>query len=353
MAMFNPGRILLIKPSSFGDIVHCLPVLAALKCHWSNAEVDWAVKREWAGLLTGHPMLRRVVLFPGTALEGVRSWQTLRRDGYDMVLDLQGLLRSGLYAALTGSPVRVGFDDSREGSSWFYSRRIKVSNDAVHAVDRCLDLVRQIGVKTAPTPAFPVPDGKQEQEWVDDLWRRNRVRDGEAVCIVHPSARWETKRWPAERFAQLADRLIAQEGMRIMIVGSGGETSQIDQMLRQMNRPAINLAGQTELLQLAALLRRSNLLVSNDSGPMHLAAAVGTPVVAIFGPTDPSRVGPYGDGHVVLRKEIDCSRCTRRACIRDALCMKAIGVSDVFEAVRAVIDRSKGNLAAAGAAEVT
>ena len=353
MVMFHPGRILLIKPSSFGDIVHCLPVLAALKHHWPNAEVDWAVKREWAGLLTGHPMLRRVVFFPGTALEGVRSWQTLRRDDYDMVIDLQGLFRSGLYAALTGCPVRVGFDDSREGSSWFYSRRIKVSNDAVHAVDRCLDLVRQIGVKTAPTPAFPVPDGKQEQEWVDDLWRRNQIRDGEAVCIIHPSARWPTKRWPAERFAQLADGLIARERMRIMIVGSGSEASQIEQMSRQMSQPAINLAGETELLQLAALLRRANLLVSNDSGPMHLAAAVGTPVVAIFGPTDPSRVGPYGDGHVVLRKEIDCSRCTRRACIRDALCMKAIGVSDVFEAVRAVVNRSKGNLAAAGASEVS
>jgi lipopolysaccharide heptosyltransferase II len=328
-------------------------VLAACKAHWPDVQIDWAVKREWAGLLAGHPLLRRVVFFPGTVWEGLRAWPALRRDGYDIVIDLQGLLRSGLYAALTGSPVRVGFDDSREGSSWFYSRRVKVSNDAVHAVDRCLDLVRRIGVTTSPTPAFPVPDGKKQQEWVDGLWRRQHIRDGEVVCIIHPSARWPTKRWPAQRFAQLADGLIAQERMRIIIVGSGAEASQIEEMSRQMSQPMINLAGQTDLLQLAALLRRSNLLVSNDSGPIHLAAAVGTPVVAIFGPTDPSRIGPYGDGHVVLRKEIDCSRCTRRRCVRDALCMKAIDVSEVFEAVRAVVNRSKGKLAAAGATEVT
>ncbi len=351
--MDQPTCILLIKPSSFGDIIHGLPVLAACKGHWPDAQIDWAVKREWAGLLTGHPLLRRAVFFPGTAWEGLRAWPALRREGYDLVIDLQGLFRSGLYAALTGCPVRVGFDDGREGSSWFYSRRVKVSNGAVHAVDRCLDLVRRIGVTTGPTPAFPVPDGKKQQEWVDGLWRRNQIRDGEAVCIIHPSARWETKRWPAERFAQLADGLIAQERLRIMIVGSAAEASQIEEMSRQMSQPAINLAGQTDLLQLAALLRRSDLLVSNDSGPMHLAAAVGTPVVAIFGPTDPSRVGPYGDGHVVLRKEIDCSRCSRRACIRDALCMRAIDVSEVFEAVRGVVNRSKGNLAAASATEVT
>jgi ADP-heptose:LPS heptosyltransferase len=328
------SRILLIKPSSFGDIIHGLPVLAACKGHWPNAQIDWAVKREWAGLLTGHPMLRRVVFFPGTVWEGLRAWPELRRANYDLVIDLQGLFRSGLYAALTGCPVRVGFD-------------------AVHAVDRCLDLVREIGVTTGPTPAFPTAGGRMEEKWVDDLWRGHQIRDGEAVCIIHPSARWPTKRWSAQRFAQLADGLIARERMRIIIVGSAAEASQIEQMSRHMSQPVINLTGETELLQLAALLRRSDLLVSNDSGPIHLAAAVGTPVVAIFGPTDPSRVGPYGGRHVVLRKEIDCSRCTRRACVRDGLCMQAIGVSEVFEAVRAVVNRSKGNLAAAGAAEVT
>lgn len=343
--MDPPNRILLIKPSSFGDIIHALPVLAACKAHWPAARIDWAVKREWAGLLAGHPMLNRAVMFPATVWEGLRAWPVLRRERYDLVIDLQGLLRSALYAASTGCPVRFGFQDGREGSAWFYSHPIKVSGGAVHAVDRCLELVRRVGV-AAPVPVFPIPDGNREQAWVDALWLRNHIRDGEAVCAIHPSARWPTKRWPVQRFAQLADALSAQERMRIVIVGSGAEASRVEEMSRQMNGAAINLVGQTDLLQLAALLRRCALLITNDSGPMHLAAAVGTPVVAVFGPSDPARVGPYGAGHAALRKEIDCSHCTRRACVRDALCMKAVGVDEVYEAARAVANRS-GRLFAA------
>jgi lipopolysaccharide heptosyltransferase I len=346
--MFQPSRILLIKPSSFGDIIHGLPVLAACKAHWPRAQIDWAVKREWVELLAGHPMLRRVVFFPGTILAGARSWRSLRRAGYDMVLDLQGLLRSGLYAAMTGCPVRVGFHDSREGSSWFYSHRIEISNDVVHAVDRGLELLRRIGVSGATTASFPIPDGGNEQQWVNALWLRHRIGAGETVCLIHPSARWETKRWPAARFAQLADALVAKEGIRIIIVGSGSEASRTDEMARHMAQSAVNLTGNTDLLQLAALLRRSDLLVTNDSGPMHLAAAVGTPVVAIFGPTDPARVGPYGAGHIVLRKEVDCSRCSRRACVRDALCMKAIDVAEVLESVRTIVNRAPQHAASAG-----
>jgi ADP-heptose:LPS heptosyltransferase len=265
-----------------------------------------------------------------------------------MVLDLQGLLRSGLYAALTGCPVRIGFHDSREGSRWFYSHRIEVSNAVVHAVDRGLELVRRIGVSGAAPPSFPIPDGSKERQWVDLLWRRHRIGDRDAVCVIHPSARWETKRWPAARFAQLADALAAKEGIRIIIVGSGSEASRTDEMARHIAQTAVDLTGKTDLLQLAALLRRSDLLVTNDSGPMHLAAAVGTPVVAIFGPTDPARVGPYGAGHIVLRKEVDCSRCSRGSCVRDALCLKAVGVAEVLESVRTILSRAPQPAASAG-----
>jgi len=342
--MTQPHRILLIKPSSFGDIVHCLPTLAALKCRWPTVEIDWVVKREWAGLLAEHPMLRRVIHFPGTTIEGLSTWRRLGREKYDMVIDLQGLLRSGLFAALTGCPIRVGFFDGREGSPWFYTDKIKVSENIMHAVDRNLDLVRQIGVTPQSVVTFPVPDGSREQTWLDGLWRQFGIEVGETVCVIHPAARWETKRWPADRFAQLADGLAAAERFSVIIVGGQSQADQINETLGQMTRPALNLAGKTSLLQLAALLRRADLLVTSDSGPMHLAAAVGTPVVGIFGPTDPRRVGPYGNGHVVLRKDIDCSHCTRRACARDALCMKAIGVDEIKDAVLAIANRARNRL---------
>jgi lipopolysaccharide heptosyltransferase I len=331
----QPQRLLLVKPSSFGDIVNALPALAAFKARWPDAEIDWAVKREWAGLLTGHPMLRRVVYFPVTAAEGLSSWHEVSRESYDLVIDLQGLLRSALYAALTRCSVRVGFADGREGSPWFYTHRIRVSDGAVHAVDRHLDLARQLGA-ASQSACFPLPDGEREKVWLDALWQEAGLGRGETVCVIHPSARRETKRWPAERFAQLAEEVSAQQGWRVILVGAESPVSPIAEAPGRMRTPALNLLGKTSLLQLAALLRRADLLVTSDSGPMHLAAAVGTPVVAVFGPTDPRRVGPYGEGHAVLQKDIDCSRCRRHACVRDQLCMKAVTVDEVRNAALAV-----------------
>jgi lipopolysaccharide heptosyltransferase II len=246
------------------------------------------------------------------------------------------LLRSGLYTLMTGCPARAGFADSREGSAWCYSHRVKTSPGVVHAVDRYLDLARQLGVAPDKTVAFPLFERSEERSWAERLWQREGIRAGEMICVLHPAARWEIKRWPAGRFAALADRLIAEDGLRVVLAGGPDQLHQIDDVGHEMKERALNLAGSTTLLQLAALLRRTNLLITNDSGPMHLAAAVGTPVVALFGPTDPRRVGPYGEGHIVLRKNIDCSRCNRRRCARDALCMRAIEVDEVFAAARQI-----------------
>jgi lipopolysaccharide heptosyltransferase II len=269
--------------------------------------------------------------------DALRCGKSLRAQRYDLVIDLQGLLRSGLYAMMTGCPARAGFADSREGSSWCYTRRVQVPAGRVHAVDRYLDLVRQLGVAGGPAVTFPLPEGVPERDWADALWNREKIDADETICVIHPAARWKTKRWPAERFARLADRLIVEHEARVILVGGADALGALDEVREQMKQKALNLGGATDLRQLAALLRRASLLVSNDSGPMHLAAAVGTPVAALFGPTDPRCVGPYGEGHIVLRKDIDCSRCTRNRCARDGACMKAIEVEEVISAARQVI----------------
>jgi lipopolysaccharide heptosyltransferase II len=235
---------------------------------------------------------------------------------------------------MTGCSARAGFADSREGSSWCYTHRINVSAGLVHAVDRYLDLVRQLGVTTDRTVTFPLPERINEREWADGLWEGENLHASQRICVLHPAARWETKRWPAERFARLADQLSQKDGLRVILVGGADEVRLIHEVRRQMKQDALNLVGATSLRQLAALLRRVSLLVTNDSGPMHLAAALGTPVVALFGPTDPRRVGPYGEGHCVLRKAVDCSRCSRGHCARAGACMKAIEVEEVAAAVR-------------------
>jgi len=330
--MIPPRRILIIKPSSFGDIVHALPVLKPLKRHWPHALIDWLVKEEWAELLIDQPALNEVLLLP-KKFSAWRSMQTsLRERGYDLVIDLQGLLRSGVAALLTQAQARVGFADGREGSRWCYTERIHCSAAAIHAVDRSIDLLRQLGIPVDGPVTFPLTVPAAAERWVEDIWRREQIAERECTVVLHPAARGETKRWPAERFAQVANQLSSSIGARIVLVAAKEQIGHVDEVLRHLRAGAINLAGASSLLELAALVKKASLVISNDSGPMHLAAAVGTPVIGLFGPTDPRRVGPYGAGHVALKKQFDCSGCSRRACARDHGCLKLITVDDVLAA---------------------
>jgi heptosyltransferase-1 len=343
-----PEQVLLVKPSSFGDIIHTLPVLDAIHRSWPRTAVDWIVKPEWMVLLEGHPMLREVLPFPTSWGAWRRSVALVRSRRYDMVLDLQGLLRSGVLTLSSGSPVRIGFANGREGSPWCYTRRVATPGGAmsgskrgsdsapVHAIDRYLFLAREAGASIEGPVRFPLPPWPAAERWVDHAWEEAGIRPLERVCVIHPAARWATKRWPAERFALLADHLAGERGWRVILVAGAGERDQVAEVSAMMQHPPLDLSGRTTLPQLAAVLRRAELLVTNDSGPMHLAVAVGAPVVALFGPTEPRAVGPYGPGHLVLRKAIDCSSCTRQHCVRDLACLTAITVEEVCAAVESM-----------------
>jgi len=343
----GPERLLLVKPSSFGDIIHTLPVLDAIHRGWPRTAVDWIVKPEWMPLLEGHPMLRDVLPFPMSWKTWRRMIPLVRQRRYELVMDLQGLLRSGLLTLCTGAPTRIGFANGREGSPWCYTRRIgppsglpmgpaDSARAPIHAIDRYLHLAREAGVSIRGPVRFPLPPWPDAERWVDHCLTAAGIGPNERVCVIHPAARWATKRWPADRFASLADRLAEQQGWRVILAAGAGERDQAAAVTTVMQRPHLDLSGRTTLPQLAALLRRAALLVTNDSGPMHLAVAVGTPVVALFGPTDPRAVGPYGPGHIVLRKAIDCSSCTRQRCVRELACLNAISIEEVYAAVGSV-----------------
>jgi lipopolysaccharide heptosyltransferase I len=344
-----PERILIVKPSSFGDIIHTLPALDAIHRSWPQAAVDWIVKPEWMPLLHGHPMLREALPFPMDWRAWRRMIPLVRARRYDMVLDFQGLLRSGLLSLCTGAPVRIGFANGREGSPWCYTRRVELPAGSasgrptpeasqapmhapIHAIDRYLHLVREAGAAGPTSVRFPLPAWPEAERWADRWWEEAGIRSNDTVCVVHPAARWETKRWPAERFALLADRLVKEQGWRVILAAGPAERTQAEAVGRLMQQPHSDLSGRTTLPQLAALLRRAALLVTNDSGPMHLAAAVGTPVVAVFGPTDPRKIGPYGRGHQALRADVDCSPCGRQRCAQGLACLNAIGVDDAYAA---------------------
>jgi heptosyltransferase I len=336
-------RLLLIKPSSLGDIVHTLPALTALNSHFSKASVTWAVKRQWAGLVERAEGVDHVLALD----QGLRGWLSkipqLRAGRFDLVIDLQGLFRSGLLAWLSGSRRRVGLATGREGSPLFYTQRVPVPALRMHAVDRYLLVATALGASLPAERLFRFQQRAGDLHLVRELLQRHRVSSERPWVAMNVSARWPTKRWPAEHFAQAAD-LLAREGLGpVVFIGGRSEREDAARVRSLMRSQSVDFTGQTEVGLLPTLLRQAAVLVTNDSGPMHIAAAVGTPVVALFGPTDPVRTGPYGDGHSVLTHDVACRPCLSRRCHHSVplACLSGVKPEQVVQEVR---DRVAHNL---------
>jgi lipopolysaccharide heptosyltransferase I len=338
-------RVLIIKPSSLGDIVHALPVLTALRARYPFAHLAWLVSRPFAPLLDGHPLLDEVIPFdrqgygrmlrsPRALADFVRFVRDLRRRRFNLVLDLQGLVRSGFLAWATGAPRRVGFGDARELAWLFYTQRVAGSRRACHAVEMNLRLARAIALDVQ-TPAFPL--GLRTQELTD----ARRLLDGaacqplERFTAVLPGARWESKRWRAERFAELIERLHADGFPQCVLLGAAEDRPVADRVIAATHGAAVDLVGRTSLRELAAVLSLAELVICNDSGPMHIAAAFGRPLVALFGPTNPARTGPYDPSARVVQLPLECVPCYRRECpLLHHNCMVQLEVEAVMQAVR-------------------
>lgn len=329
-------RILLIKPSSLGDIVHTLPVVAALKQQWPAAHLTWCVKRQWAEVVERVEGVDRVWPIDFTLRGWAGSVPALRRQRFDLVLDLQGLLRSAALGWLTGCSTRVGFANGREASPWFYSRRVAVPTPEMHAVDRYLLVTAALGAAVQGQPQFRFLLPTQDYSSVGDVLQRKGVNVDAPWVAMNISARWPTKRWPVESFAAVAT-LLSREGVGpIVVIGGAGERRESEQLKQLTECPIIDLTGETKLGLLPALLSKASVLITNDSGPMHIAAAVGTPVISVFGPTSAVRTGPYGEGHAVLTHDVPCRPCFRRTCgnVVQMDCLRRITPSQVVSAVR-------------------
>jgi heptosyltransferase I len=325
-------KILVVKPSSLGDIIHALPTVRILRHAFSQADIAWLVNDGFAPLLEGCPVINRIIPFARrryATLDGCVELghfvKSLRRERFDWVIDLQGLLRSSLITLFSGARRRTGLSDAREGATSFYNDLVKIPPLHLHAVDRYLMLPRQLGLEVdrVEFPLAPDPRGPKAAR--------------ESLILINPGARWLTKRWPAPRFSELVACLAARwPDHRIAIIGSADERLGCEAIAKAAHAPVEVLAGRTTLPQLMDLMRRARLLVSNDSGPMHLAVAVGTPVVGIFGPTNPRLTGPYpASVHAVLYAAKPCSPCLKGVCkppVKEMECMTAIGVTEVVNA---------------------
>jgi len=316
-------RVLVVKLSSLGDIFHVLPAVHGLK-QGLSATVDWAVQQEYAGLVRCFEDVDEVI--PTSRRAFFRNLpallRTLRPRHYDYVIDLQGLLKSSVVAGMARGRRTIGPSYHREGSRLFYGEVAGARDLQRHAVVQAMDVVRHLGLEDGET-RFPV------------AFPAKTLGGGGRHVGLLPRSRWESKNWPPGHFAELGRRLIRENDITVYLLGGGDDASACEQIVAEISDSrAANLAGQLDLGELGGVLQALDLLVSNDSGPVHMAAAVSTPCLVLFGPTDPARTGPFGESHRVIQAPPPCQPCYDRNCRRHGdSCLGKISPDEVARAV--------------------
>jgi heptosyltransferase-1 len=339
-------NILIIKLSAIGDVVQTLPALEAIKKQYPEGKITWVVEEAAADILEGHPLIDHVLVLPKKAWIAklknpltffwglaaiIRFIRELRGTRYDIAIDFQGLLKSGILIGLAHARRKIGFDRTRELSYLFLNERIPAYDIERHALERYLDVARYLGAwELEPICTLAI-----ERESSDMQRRLAGMRQkGHPLIVINPAARWRTKLWAERNFAKLADRLVVEKHATVIFTGSPADREMIRKAVSMMEQVAVNWSGETTLRELAALARLSDLFITTDTGPMHLAAAAGAKVLALFGPTAPWRTGPHGEAHRVVRTGIECSPCYKRKCDKDTVqCMEGITVDDVMKVV--------------------
>jgi lipopolysaccharide heptosyltransferase I len=383
------SRILLIKPSALGDVVHTLPVLVKLRARYPRAQIDWLITPENAEVVRYHPALSNVVLFARRDFsKRGRRWRAfvsffdllkqIRSAKYELIIDMHGQVRSAFFALISGARVRIGFDrpvkrgltvstehdlknipnhgwrGAREGSWIVYTHHIPIPTLDVHAIDRYLWVAPLLGLDDNP-PDLTIHLSPQATNNVNRLLEEQGVPVSKPLVVLVPGTIWETKHWTIEGFAGVA-RQFLQDGFAVALAG----TMRDQQRCRQIAAAApgtCDLCGKTTPADLAALIGRAEVAVTNDSGSMHVAASLGKPMVSVFGPTNPVHIGPYERPESVVRVDLPCSPCNYRRlsqCPFDHACMKQVTSAMVVERVRKILSTAKKHPAGvAGVAAAT
>jgi heptosyltransferase-1 len=302
-------NLLIIKPSSLGDIVLALPALSALRESLPDADIRWLIRPEFAALVENHPDLTDVIIFDRKLLG--KAWfhprafasllsliRVLRQRKFDAVIDLQGLFRTASLAWLSGCKKRFGIANTKEFAHYFYTHKATQDIKCIHLVDFYLKIVQTI--TSSKTQAhFVFPQDPDAVDSVSSLLKSHGVKPDDYAVLI-PGSAYGDKCWPSRRFAALADKISSQFGLSIAATGTESENDTIEDLKNQADAPIANLAGQTLLGELIALLKAAKLVVSNDTGPGHIAAALGVPLVMIFGRSNPARVAPYARPQCVV-----------------------------------------------------
>jgi len=335
-------NILIIKLRYIGDVLLATPTLRALKTAWPDARVTMMVNRGTEDVLSGNPDLDEImVLDKGSLAAQWRLIAGLRRRRFDTVIDLTDGDRSAFLSWISGAPVRIGFNDEHRWRGKCYTQVVQPAPGVRHRIDRDLEALKFLSIQAGskdPQLWLTPEEGNSADHLLDQLG----VQRSQAMVILQPGARYWFKAWPTERFAELADRLTSQYGCQVLIGGSHQDID-VAQKIRQIakSRPII-MAGRTTIKQFAAIAKKSALFVGSDSGAMHMASAVGTPVVALYGPSNPREWGPRGGPVEVLYKGLDCRTCFHPTCTRgEENCMRLITVQEVCAAAQRLLPVGK------------
>lgn len=350
-------RLLIVRLSAMGDVIHTLPAAQALRQAFPHAMIGWLIEERWAELLCAPEVTRRGPrsserplvdwvhtvdlkgwrrsFFSIPTIEHVaRVWNDVRTAHYGIAIDLQGAIRSAVLAQWSGAPIVFGAREPREGpAALWYTRQ--ATTTGAHVIEQNLSIVEALAGRKLRVPAVVFPKDCGAEERIEEKLRNAEIED---FAILNPGAAWGAKQWPAERYGQVA-RALAKCGLQSVVNYGPGE----EDLARQAEAESEGAAQafRCSISELIALTRRAKLFVGGDTGPLHLAAALGVPVVAIFGPTDPARNGPYGTRSVVLRNP--ASRTTHARNARSDEAMLAIGVDAVVDAARCLLDGEAGH----------
>jgi len=325
------ARILVVRLGAIGDVVNTLPAVTALRRGMPDATIHWAVERKSEPLLRGHPAIDRAVVFPRE--DGPAAWiafvRRLRDGRYDLAIDFQRTAKSALLAASSGARVRLGFDRARskEFSWWLATHRLPARPRTGTLLEQYLEFPAWLGVADEKV-VFGLRASAEDRAWAASLEPRDVP-----WAVLHVGASKPANRWSPGRFASLAGRIRTELGLAVVLVGGAEDRSRAERIESEAAPAPYSLVGETSLPRLIAVLERAAVVVSCDSGPLHLAVALGRPVVGLYGAANPRRTGPWGPRASVVRGRVWCSPCRRRSCFHMD-CMRALDTDSVMAAVR-------------------
>ncbi len=350
----DPKKILIIRLSAIGDVVDVLPALRCLRSKFPESRVSWLVEDRASEVLTGHPDIDEVIVFPrkkwrreilkvnralSTLSDVFSFYRKLHGEGYDLVLDFQGNLKSGIMDLITGTENRIGFGKGfcKEFNYLFTRYKAYPQNKREHRIDKNLSLLKQLDIET--TFQIPeLPTSMSDQEYISKFIENNNKRSVPLIIINPCTSEYGSyKRWSTLNYARLADMILEKYDVKMIFTWGPNELEIVNEIVAHMKQKAL-VSCKTTMKQLIELIRRADLYIGGDTGPLHIASTLCIPIVAIFGPKDPILYGPYNENAAIISKELPCSPCRDRTC-SDPECLTTILPEEVFQAVNQLMDK--------------